>query len=60
MGKVIGSAKEDLAVLEPVLKEKSAATEILLKTVSTPIFYEKGIIVNFLVVYSSRILQHYW
>ena len=34
VGTVIGSAKEDLAVLEPVLKEKSAATEILLKQVA--------------------------
>lgn len=30
---MIDSAKADLAVLEPVLKEKSAATEILLKQV---------------------------
>ena len=53
---MIGSAKEDLAVLEPVLKEKSAATEILLKTVSTPIFYEKGIILNFPVICFLQIL----
>ena len=34
VGRVIESAKVDLAVLEPVLKEKSAATEILLKQVA--------------------------
>ena len=34
VGVVIESAKKDLAVLEPVLKEKSEATEILLKQVA--------------------------
>jgi dynein heavy chain len=34
VGIVIESAKQDLAVLEPVLKEKSAATEVLLKQVA--------------------------
>ena len=35
VGVVITSAKQDLAVLEPVLKEKTAATEVLLKQVAT-------------------------
>ena len=34
VGVVIASAKNDLAVLEPVLKEKSEATEVLLKQVA--------------------------
>lgn len=34
VGTVIESAKADLAVLEPVLKEKSEATEVLLKQVA--------------------------